>query len=121
MGATNLLKGLLSWFKTKVISVVQTQVASGLSQLFRGETFQRGLSGNRLENGQRDRTMRQLQNRCSGFGSLQAWQMMLARMLLHFYILVLTMLGKNGLTEHLATISKVSAGDSKMVDIVLHM
>ncbi len=38
-----------------------------------------------------------------------------------FYILVLTMLGKNGLTEHLATISKVSAGDSKMVDIALHM
>lgn len=83
MGATNLLKGVLPWFQTKVIGVVQTQVASRLSQLFRGETFQRGLSCNRLENRQRDRTMRQLQNRCSGFGSLQAWQRMLARMLLH--------------------------------------
>lgn len=31
------------------------------------------------------------------------------------------MIGKGGLTEHLATISNVSAGDSKRVDIVLNI
>ena len=70
MRAANLVQHGLTGLQAQVVRVVETQSASRLLQLFRGQSLQRGLGGHRHEDGEFDRAMGEVQDRSPSFGRL---------------------------------------------------
>lgn len=54
----------------QVVGVVQAEPTSSLFELVGGETFERGLSCDRHENGKIHRAVRKMKDSSTGFGSL---------------------------------------------------
>lgn len=70
MCASHFLERLLSWLESQMVCVVETEVASRLSQLFGREALERGLSCDWHEHREQHGAMGELEDRSAGFGGL---------------------------------------------------
>lgn len=71
MCSAHLVQHRLSRLETEVVGIVQAELASGLGELVVGETFEGRLSGDRHEDWERHRAMREMERAGSGFGGLE--------------------------------------------------
>lgn len=110
------IEDLLAWLEAEMVGVVQTQSAARLLELFGSNALQGGLGSDGHEHGEVNGAMGQGENRSAGSCSLS---LVKAQMSAENHG---GEQGKRGLTEHLATSSKVKApcvADRAVVDAML--